>query len=143
MPSRKILRSSESVPLRNGDGDDATARCVLLIDDDLAARDELMRGLRERGWSVVIAENARDAMVRAADAQPVAIVSELLLAYASGYQFARALKTMIDHDVPLIGVTRASVEEFARAREAGFEVVLGKPVDAATIDALLRQSLAD
>ena len=116
--------------------------CVLLVDDDLAARDGLMHGLRERGWTVVVADNARDAMVRAADAQPDAIVSELVLAYARGYQFARALKTMIDHDVPLVGVTGADVEEFALAREAGFDVVLGKPVDAATLDALLRQSLA-
>ena len=116
--------------------------CVLVVDDDLAARDELMHGLRDRDWTVVVAENARDAIVRAADAQPDAIVSELVLSYANGYHFARALKTMIDHDVPLVGVTKVAVEEFALAREAGVEIVLGKPVDAATLDALLRQSVA-
>lgn len=142
MSSRKTFRSSESVPLRDGTERPADKLCVLLVDDDLAARDTLMHGLRERDWTVIVAENARDAIVRAADAQPDAIVSELVLTYATEYHFARALKTMVDHDVPLIGVTGASVEQFARAREAGFDVVLGKPVDAATLDALLRQSLA-
>lgn len=100
-----------------------------------------MRGLRELGWNVIVAADAREAIARAADAQPVAIVSELRLTHAHGYQFARALKTMVDHDISLIGVTGASSDEFGHAREGGFDVVLSKPVDAATLDALLRQSI--
>lgn len=61
--------------------------------------------------------------------QPHVIVSELRLPDARGYFFARTLRSIIDHDIRLVGVTRLSEQVFEQARDAGFDVVFAKPID--------------
>lgn len=135
--SRKQLQSTQSVPLRMP-GEHRDRRTVLLVDDDEAARDELSRELCARGWNVIVASDVRTAVERAGDEQPFAIISELMLPDARGYNFARTLKTMVEHDVVVIGVTQVDAREFEGALKAGFDVALEKPVDIETLHALLQ-----
>jgi CheY-like chemotaxis protein len=131
--SRKNLKSTDSVPLRRP-GDASSARPpILLVDTDEGARTTLMLALRARGWNVVVANDVRGAIERAEDEQPIAIISELNLPDARGYFFARTLKTMVEHDVAIVGVTRVNPTEFGQALAAGFDAVFEKPIDVDTL----------
>jgi DNA-binding response OmpR family regulator len=135
--SRKQLKSTQSVPLRRP-GEHRDRRTVLLVDDDEAARDRLTRELYARGWNVIVATDVRTAVERAGDEQPFAIISELVLPDARGYNFARTLKTMVEHDVVVIGVTKVDARQFDDALKAGFDATFAKPVDIEMLHALLQ-----
>jgi DNA-binding response OmpR family regulator len=135
--SRKQLKSTQSVPLRRP-GEHRDRRTVLLVDDDEAARDRLTRELYARGWNVIVATDVRTAVERAGDEQPFAIISELVLPDARGYNFARTLKTMVEHDVVVIGVTKVDARQFDDALKAGFDATFAKPVDIDMLHALLQ-----
>ena len=137
MSSRKQLKSTQSVPLRRP-GEHRDRRTVLLVDDDEAARDRLIRELCVRGWNVIVATDVRTAVERAGDEQPFAIISELVLPDARGYNFARTLKTMVEHDVVVIGVTKVDARQFDDALKAGFDATFAKPVDIDMLHALLQ-----
>ena len=135
--SRKQFKSTQSVPLRKP-GDHRDRRTVLLVDDDEAACDGLSRELSARGWNVIVATDVRTAVERAGDEQPFAIISELVLPDARGYNFARTLKTMVEHDVVVIGVTKVDARQFDDALKAGFDATFAKPVDIDMLHALLQ-----
>jgi DNA-binding response OmpR family regulator len=86
---------------------------------------------------VIVATDVRTAVERAGNEQPFAIITELVLPDARGYYFARTLKTMVEHDVVVIGVTRVDARELDDALEAGFDVAFAKPVDIEMLHALL------
>jgi DNA-binding response OmpR family regulator len=134
--SRKQLKSTQSVPLRRP-GEHRDRRTVLIVDDE-AACDRLARELCARGWNVIVATDVRTAVERAGDEQPFAIISELVLPDARGYNFARTLKTMVEHDVVVIGVTQVDARQFDDALKAGFDVAFAKPVDIEALHALLQ-----
>ena len=135
--SHKQLKSTQSVPLRRP-GEHRDRRTVLLVDDDEATRDRLTRELYARGWNVIVATDVRTAVERAGDEQPFAIISELVLPDARGYNFARTLKTMVEHDVVVIGVTKVDARQFDDALKAGFDATFAKPVDIDMLHALLQ-----
>jgi DNA-binding response OmpR family regulator len=105
------------------------ARRVLLIDDNDEHRRMLGSSLRARGWSVELARTGREGLDVAARVQPDVVVTELILPDVRGFQFGRSLRSMIEHDIVVIAVTRIGEELHGRALEAGFDHVLRKPLD--------------
>jgi CheY-like chemotaxis protein len=136
-PPRKPLKSTQSVPLRRP-GEVHDRHTILLVDDDADMRDHLTRELRTHGWNVIVASDVRAAIERAGNEQPAAIISELTLPDARGYYFARTFKTMVEHDIAVVGVTRADAGEFEEARKSGFDHVFAKPVDVEALHQLLQ-----
>jgi CheY-like chemotaxis protein len=133
---RPPLKSTESIPLRVPPPgfaprreSSSSLRRVLIVDDNDDHRRDLVVSFHALGWDVDVAQDVRTAIESALAFQPHVIVSELLLPDARGYFFARTLRSIIDHDIRLVGVTRLSEQVFEQARDAGFDVVFAKPID--------------
>jgi DNA-binding response OmpR family regulator len=112
------------------------ARRVLLVDDNDEHRRMLANALRQRGWSVELARTGREGLDAAARVQPDVIVTELILPDVRGFHFGRSLRSIIEHDIVVIAVTRIGEELHGRALKSGFDHVLPKPLD---IDELQRR----
>lgn len=57
------------------------------------------------------------------------IVTELLLHDVQSFQFARALRSAVEHDVLIVALTRASSDIVEQARSDGFDLIFAKPLD--------------
>jgi two-component system, OmpR family, response regulator len=132
---RPPLRSTDSVMLRvpppgyKVSEPSSSQRRMLIVDDHEDTRTDLVAHFSSLGWDVDVATDVKTAIESALAFQPHAIVSELLLPDARGYFFARTLRSIIDHDIRLVGLTRLSHQVFEEARVAGFDVVFAKPID--------------
>lgn len=106
------------------------ARRLLLIDDNDDQRSMLANALRSRGWSVETARTGKDGLDAAVKAQPLVVITELILPDIRGFNFARSLRSMVEHDLVVIALTRVSPELHGRALTSGFDHVASKPIDA-------------
>jgi DNA-binding response OmpR family regulator len=142
---RKQLKSTESVPF---DGSHPPSEPyveplpdqlrVLVVGLASGERTAVVAALRAAGCHVVTARDLRSAVEAATRQQPRVVVTELELPDVRGFQFARSLRTAIDHDVTLVGVTNMLAERFEVVRRAGFDLVLTTPVDADALAAQVR-----
>ncbi|MBV8761207.1 MAG: response regulator [Deltaproteobacteria bacterium] len=106
---------------------------VLLLDDHVDEARDLATQLRGRGWHVTIVHTARAAFDAIPHVQPDAIITELALPDAQGLHVARALRSMLEHDVVVVALTRDADRISQHAIAAGFDHVARKP---AHVDAL-------
>lgn len=88
--------------------------------------------LRELGWKVYGANELRTAVELAMEYQPHAIITELTLPAVRGYAFVRTLRSAVDHDLVLVGLTRLSSEQIDAARGM-FDAIFVKPADIALV----------
>ena len=138
---RRNLTSSESVPL---DFDDAETTLsahgiVIVIDDDEDARRGIADALRELGWKVYGAAELQAAVELAMEYQPRAIITELTLPAVRGYAFVRALRSAVEHDLVLVGLTKLPSAQIDAARGL-FDAVFEKPADITHIHERLLQT---
>jgi CheY-like chemotaxis protein len=109
----------------------ASARTVLLVDDNRDAADSLAMLLEIGGHEVAAAYSARDALAMAPTLKPRVIVLDIGLPDIDGYEVARRMRGMPElQGVRLIALTGYGLDEDRRrTREAGFDHHLVKPVD--------------
>jgi two-component system, chemotaxis family, response regulator PixH len=65
---------------------------ILVVDDTLSELELMTRYLREAGFAVIVATDAKDAMVKAVDHKPDAIVTDVVMPGMSGFELCRNLK---------------------------------------------------
>jgi len=106
---------------------------LLLVDHHADEARELASQLRSRGWDVTIAATARTAFDMLPRVRPDAVIAELSLPDAQGLHIARSLRSMVDHDIVVIALTRLVDQHGEHALAAGFDHVARKP---AHVDAL-------
>ena len=115
---------------------------ILIVDHDIGSTDEIELMLHASGYSHTrVAYSGHAALAIAAEFRPAVILLELDLLDMSGFEVARLLRERAQsHDLRLIALTpsreHASRE---RARVAGFERYLLKPVAADDLSALLQE----
>jgi DNA-binding response OmpR family regulator len=102
-------------------------RRVLLIDASDDQRSLLANALRARGWRVEIARNGKQGFDAAARVQPEIVVTELVLPDIRGFDFARSLRTAVEHDLLVIALTCIPEALHKQVLAAGFDHVVGKP----------------
>lgn len=130
------LKSTDSVPLR--DGADASAHgCLLLVEDNDELRGSTAQLFRLLGWDVFTASSMRAAVELAMEHRPTVIVTEAILPDVRGYNFARTLRGAVEHDITLVALTQLSEQSFDELRAAGFDLVFSKPIDAELVHAQL------
>jgi CheY-like chemotaxis protein/nitrogen-specific signal transduction histidine kinase len=106
---------------------------VLVIDDDERVCDVLALLLSQAGAIVETATSAAAARAKLADGRPQALVCDLAMPDEDGFTFLQALRTA-GSQIPAIALTaHATATDIARARTAGFEVHLAKPIDFAKL----------
>ena len=104
---------------------------VLLVEDNDLNRDMMQRRLARRGYDVIVAVTARDAIARARSETPELILIDLRLPDMSGWEAAKLLKSdPASLNIPLIALTAHAMEgDRERAMKAGCDEYEAKPID--------------
>ena len=123
---------------------------VLLVEDEADARDLMATALEQCGASVLVASSAGEALGRLNGADraelPDVIVSDIGMPEYDGYDLIRAVKALgAEHErIPAIATTGyASADDANRARAAGFQRHLAKPMDPAALVAAVAELARD
>ena len=109
----------------------ATARRVLVVDDNRDSADSLAELLRMAGHETHTAYDGFEAMEAAAKFRPEVILLDLGLPKLNGYAVARRIREQESNDgVTLVALTGWGQEEDRRrSEEAGFDAHMVKPVE--------------
>ena len=120
-----------SVPAKTGFSGNHDFR-ILLIDDNCDAIDSMGALLTLLDYDVRTAENAESALVTAIAFRPHLVLSDIGLPGMDGYQLAPELRRVAaDRKLVLAAVTSYGLaSDKKKAREAGFDYHLVKPLDA-------------
>jgi len=129
-------------PLPHPPGNGTGTRRVLVVDDNVDAADSLARVLEVGGHHVEVVHDGRDALLAAERTHPDVVLLDLGMPEMDGLQVARRLRQSRGASRALIvAVTGYGREEDKRrTAEAGFDLHLVKPVDAATLHGLVRRA---
>jgi PAS domain S-box-containing protein len=113
-------------------------RRILVVDDNRDAAESLSMLLHARGHDVRVAYDGLEAVGAAIAFQPDVVLLDIGLPKLYGYDAARRIRDARGNDVLLIAVTGWGQEEDRRrAKEAGFDHHLTKPVDPEAISRLI------
>lgn len=104
-------------------------KTVLLIEDEADTREALAMILQLTDATVYTASSVEEAQRLLERATPDAIVSDLTMPGEDGYTFVKRLREQ-DVKIPAIALTgHVRREDEQKAKDAGFNAYLGKPVD--------------
>ncbi|HUP91881.1 MAG TPA: ATP-binding protein [Solimonas sp.] len=120
---------------------------ILVVDDELDARELIQRVLQECHATVVTAASAAEALPMLDSARPDLLISDIGMPEVDGYELLRRVRARgPEHrgSIPAIALTAfARSEDRTRALRAGFLVHVAKPVEAselvATVAAVVGQ----
>lgn len=120
---------------------------VLLVEDDRDGRIMYAQWLQQSGFHVEQAHNGLQALERAFELLPDAILTDLNIPGIDGYELTRRLKTDVrTQHIPILAVTGYApfTNDPSRADRAGCDAVLPKPCLPddleATLTALITQA---
>jgi Amt family ammonium transporter len=105
----------------------ATGPLVLAVDDDPGILNLYRRYLEPHGYKLVGVSKSTDAVGRAAELQPAAILLDVMMPNKDGWQVLGELKrSSLTRDIPVVMCTLVS--EPGRAAEMGASGYLTKPI---------------
>jgi CheY-like chemotaxis protein len=111
---------------------------VLVVDDDRAARDLIVRGLVKEGFRAITARNGEEALRLARSQRPDAISLDVLMPGMDGWTVLRALKAdPVTASIPVVVVSMLDDSDIGFA--LGAADYLTKPVDRERLVSVLRQ----
>jgi two-component system OmpR family response regulator len=111
---------------------------VLVVDDEVNLAELVAMALRYEGWQVATAHTGSDAVTRAAEQRPDAIVLDMMLPDFDGMEVLRRVRAT-DPDVPVLFLTaRDSVEDRVAGLTAGGDDYVTKPFSLEEVVARLR-----
>jgi PAS domain S-box-containing protein len=114
---------------------------ALVVDDESDARELARQLLEAQGMSVRAAASAAEALAAVEEEIPDVIVSDIGMPREDGYALLRKLRALPPERggrVPAVALTAfARAEDQARAREAGYQAHLTKPLDAGQLYAVI------
>ena len=105
---------------------------MLLVEDDREGRVLYSQWLRDAGFRVATAHNGLQALDRAFELLPDAILTDLHLPGIDGYELTRRLKAdSRTGAIPILAVTGYApyTQDPSRADRAGCDAILPKPFD--------------
>jgi len=114
---------------------------ILLVDDDTTILRAYGRVLKDHGWSIDPASDARDALDRLKTTSYSAILTDVSMPHMGGLEFLRAVREQ-DRDVPVILMTGSPhLESAIPAIEHGAFRYLLKPIDNALLVETVRHAI--
>lgn len=118
---------------------------VLVVEDNPVNMELVAALLENEGCGVIAAETADVSLRLAATEQPDLILMDIQLPGMSGHDATRRLKAdTVTAGIPVVALTaHAMLGEEARAREAGFDAFLTKPIDTQAFRDTLRRFLGN
>jgi CheY-like chemotaxis protein len=103
---------------------------VLIVEDDFGTRAMYREYLNNCGFRTVDAHNGHQALEKAQEMHPNAVLTDLAVPGMDGFEFCRALqRSDATRAIPILAVTGRSeyLEDRNRFRQAGISQVLTKP----------------
>jgi CheY-like chemotaxis protein len=138
LPSIEHLRDRAPDPARTRE-QPAPGLRILVVDDNEDAAEMMVLLLRNRGHTVLAANDGLSALELAVELEPEVAVLDLGLPIMDGYELASRLKeACAPRAIRLIAITGyGQPEDRARTHAHGFELHLVKPVDLQRLEAAL------
>jgi PAS domain S-box-containing protein len=140
-PIRAISRARERDAL---DPNLLTGLRVLVVDDELDAREVVSRALNECGANTTAVGSAREALHVLADFNPDVLVSDIRMPEEDGYTLIRQIRALGSDRgaLPAVALTGlAHPEDRRRALKAGYQSFVPKPVEVDELAAVVRRVL--
>jgi len=108
-----------------------TSKRILLVEDHEDNRNIYRTSLEHYGYQVVLAIDGQNGIRLAREEQPDLILMDLSIPVVDGWAATRVLKgDVATRGIPVIALSAHALEEDrARAREAGCDGYLAKPVE--------------
>lgn len=102
---------------------------ILVVDDDPNSRKIIELMLSSQGYSLLFAENGREAVARAGDSLPELILMDVLMPIMNGHEATRLLKAdPRTQRIPVVALTAlAFATDRQEALAAGCDDYLSKP----------------
>jgi two-component system response regulator MprA len=115
---------------------------ILVVDDERAVRESLRRALELEGYEIELAADGQEALYRLdSDAQPDALVLDVLMPGVDGLEVARTIRRS-GNRLPILMLTaRTQVEDRVEGLDAGADDYLTKPFALEELLARLRALL--
>ncbi|MBP3825946.1 MAG: response regulator, partial [Butyrivibrio sp.] len=130
----KISRKVESK--ESGATVDFSGMRLLLADDMLINRQIAVRLLEKQGFMVDTAEDGKEAVEKVKNSEKGyyrAVLMDIQMPQIDGYEASRLIRALDDEDkrnIPIIAMTaNAFAEDVKRAKEAGMNAHIAKPID--------------
>jgi len=118
-----------------------SSECVLVIDDDMTARELIADHLRQAGFAVITAAGGRDGLKLAKECRPIAITLDVIMPDIDGWTVLAALRGDPElADTPVIMTT--VVDEQRHGMTLGAVGYLTKPIDRDKLIELIRRYAA-
>ncbi|MBE9185521.1 response regulator transcription factor [Microcoleus sp. LEGE 07076] len=116
---------------------------ILVADDDFATRLSITDYLEITGYSVIAAENGKEALGLVEEFGPHLIVTDITMPEMDGYEFVRRVRTRPAFRLlPVIFLTeRTSTQERIRGYQMGCDNYLAKPFELQVLAAVIRSLL--
>ncbi|MEG3842907.1 response regulator transcription factor [Microcoleus sp. herbarium14] len=116
---------------------------ILVADDDFATRLSITDYLEITGYSVIAAENGKEALGLVEEFGPHLIVTDITMPEMDGYEFVRRVRTRPAFRLlPVIFLTeRTSTQERIRGYQMGCDNYLAKPFELPELGAVIRSLL--
>ncbi|MCY3744248.1 MAG: response regulator [Candidatus Poribacteria bacterium] len=120
---------TENLPLAEGQPE--TSKRILVIEDQELNRKVVRIVLQSRGYTVVEATDAVEALASLEDAIPQLILMDIALPGQSGEDLTKRIKANLAWvDIPIIALTAAAMSgDKERILKAGCDDYLSKPID--------------
>ena len=121
-----------------------TQKRILVIEDQELNRKVVRIVLQSKGYTVLEATDATEALASLEDAIPQLILMDIALPGQSGEDLTRRIKANLDWvDIPIIALTAAAMSgDKERILKAGCDDYLSKPIDIKVlVERVERQSL--
>jgi DNA-binding response OmpR family regulator len=114
---------------------------LLVIEDDRDLRQLYVHALEDAGFTVVQAHNGLQALEKATELRPDAIVTDLGLPGIDGYEICRRLRRNGLSQVPFVAITGRYLApaDVQRALKESCRTVLIKPFDVGELAAEIRR----
>ncbi len=115
---------------------------ILIVEDDLPTRLLYRQALSGIGFRIAEAHNGHQALEKARELHPDAVVTDLAVPGMDGFEFCRAMRQSIGLDlIPILAITGHSeyLDQPERLRGAGIDRVLVKPCSLDRMIANLRE----
>lgn len=122
----------------------STLPLVLIVEDDFSTRAMYREYLADAGFRIADAHNGHQALAKARELHPDAIITDLAVPGMDGFEFCRAVKQLNGmRAIPILAVTGHSeyLDQPDRFTQAGIAEVLVKPCSPSRIAEELRRLL--
>lgn len=120
----------------------ASAKSILIVDDNADAAEALAESLKIYGYEVYIAHDGSTAIEQARRLHPEVMILDIGMPTMSGYEVAQSIRaTAGAHSPMLIAVTGYTQQsDRITAHQAGFEHYFAKPLDIRKLTAVLKDA---